>query len=140
MPRIFDNIVEHLLPAIRTALSDARRADFCVGYFNLRGWREIDETIGDWSGAGDERCRVLVGMQRLPQDELQERLSLTGQDGIVDLQEAARRKKQLAQQFRDQLTLGAPTNRDELALRRLSAQLRAGKVVVKLFLRYPLHA
>ncbi len=34
----------------------------------------------------------------------------------------------------------APTNDDEQGLRQLAAQLRAGKVVVKLFLRHPLHA
>jgi len=39
-----------------------------------------------------------------------------------------------------QLTIGAPNNQDESGLRRLSAQLKAGKVVVKLFLRHPLHA
>jgi len=34
----------------------------------------------------------------------------------------------------------APTNDDEIGLRRLSTQLKAKKVVVKLFLRQPLHA
>ena len=38
------------------------------------------------------------------------------------------------------MILGVPTNADEAGLRRLGAQLKAGKVVVKLFLRHPLHA
>jgi HKD family nuclease len=38
------------------------------------------------------------------------------------------------------LTIGAPTNEDEAGLRRLAAQIKAGKLVVKLFLRHPLHA
>ena len=42
--------------------------------------------------------------------------------------------------FREQLTVGAPTNEDEAGLRRLAAQIKAKKVVVKLFLRHPLHA
>jgi len=46
----------------------------------------------------------------------------------------------MAQQFRDQLIIGAPTNADEAGLRRLRDQLRARKVEIKLFLRYPLHA
>jgi hypothetical protein len=46
----------------------------------------------------------------------------------------------LAEQLRQQLTIGAPTNADEQTLRQLAAQLRAGKVVVKLFLRHSLHA
>ncbi len=140
MPRIYDNIAQHLLSSIRQTLAGAARADFCVGYFNLRGWRLIDDLVDGWPGTTDGRCRVLVGMQRPPQEEVRAAFSLTEQDAIVDHQQALRLKQQLAESFREQLTFGAPTNRDEAALQRLSAQLKAGKVVVKLFLRHPLHA
>jgi superfamily II DNA or RNA helicase len=141
MPRIFDNIDQHLLPALVQTLDVSERADFCVGYFNLRGWRKLHESVDRWAGQpSGQCCRLLVGMQRLPQDQLREALSLSGDEHEIDNQTAAGLRKQLAQDFRDQLTIGAPTNEDELALRRLAAQIRQKKVVVKLFLRHTLHA
>jgi SNF2 family DNA or RNA helicase len=140
MPRIFDNIDQSLLPALRETLALANRTDFCVGYFNLRGWKQIDEYIERWSGGPDRCCRLLVGMQRLPQDDLREALTILGSNNGIDNQTALRFKQKLAQHFREQLMLGTPTNADEMGLRRLAMQLKAGKVVVKLFLRHPLHA
>jgi len=139
VPRIFDNIDNALLPALRHTLAEARRADFCVGYFNLRGWKLIDAAIEGWAGGEGACCRVLVGMQSLPQDEMRAGLSLTPDQGI-DQAAVHRLKKAAAEEFREQLTVGAPTNADEAGLRRLSAQLRAGKVVVGLYLRHHLHA
>ncbi len=140
MPQIFDNIDQQLLPALRTTLSVSHRSDFCVGYFNLRGWRQLDEYIERWTGGEDECCRLLVGMQTIPQQEIADAYNLIKQDSELDNQTALRLKKKLAEQFRTQLTLGAPTDADEAGLRRLAAQIRNKKVVVKLHLRHPLHA
>jgi len=140
MPRIFDNITLSLLPALSDTLKISERADFCVGYFNLRGWKLIDRLIDAWPVAEPSNCRVIVGMQKLAEDELKEGLSLvSGPDGM-DQQAALRLKRSVAQGFRAQLMVGAPNNEDEAGLRRLSGQLKAGKLAVKLFLRHALHA
>ena len=139
MPRIFDNIDLKLLPDLQQALQAAYRADFCVGYFNLRGWKEIAGKIDIWPG-GDGRCvRLLVGMQKLPLEELQG-LIFSQQEDELDNPTKLNLKKRLAEEFRDQLTLGAPTNDDEVNLRKLASQLKEKKVQVKLFLRHTLHA
>jgi hypothetical protein len=140
MPRIFDNIVLHLLPDLKQALQAAYRADFCVGYFNLRGWKEIDQQINAWEGCDKNCVRLLVGMQRLPQDELRTYYQFVKTDGELDNQTKLRLKKKLAEEFRNQLTIGAPTNADQAALQRLAAQIKAKRVLVKLFLSHPLHA
>jgi superfamily II DNA or RNA helicase len=140
MPRIFDNIDAELLPALRETIALSDRADFCVGYFNLRGWKALGSYIERWSGGDGHCCRLLVGMQRMPQEEVQALFGLIKNDGEIDQAGVLRLKKELVERFRDQLTVGAPTNEDEVGLRRLAAQIKAKKVVVKLFLRHPLHA
>jgi hypothetical protein len=124
MPTIYDNIEQRLLPALSTALTLSERSDFCVGYFNLRGWRQIDHLVDCWAGGPGQQCRLLVGMLTLPQQELRELLT---HDGVHELDNAtaALLKRRLASEFREQLTLGFPTNEDENGLRRLLAQLRA---------------
>ena len=140
MPRIFDNIDQQLLPAFKETLNLSNRADFCVGYFNLRGWKQIDARIEEWTGGTESCCRLLVGMQKLPKDTLREALSLVKRPDGIDNATAIHLKKQLAEEFREQLMVGVPSDADEKGLRRLAEQIRARKVVVKLFLRHPLHA
>lgn len=128
-----------LLPALRDSLKVSERADFCVGYFNLRGWKHVDYLIDPWCGGDGACCRLLVGMQPLPREQLRSLIGLS-QQGDLDNQAILRLKKQVAEEFHEQLLIGVPTNDDEDGLRRLSAQLKAKKVVVKLFLRQSLHA
>jgi superfamily II DNA or RNA helicase len=140
MPRIFDNIDLSLLPALQETLAVANRSDFCVGYFNLRGWKHLASYVEQWAGDAGNCCRLLIGMQRLPEEELRAALSLAKREGTIDNQTALRLKKRLAEDFRNQLTLGTPTNDDEISLRQLAAQIKAKKIVVKTFLRHLLHA
>jgi SNF2 family DNA or RNA helicase len=140
MTRIFDNINHKLFPALTTTLSASHRADFCVGFFNLRGWGLVADQVDQFGGGEAQCCRVLIGMNDRPDDELRAALRILKTDDGLDLQSAKQLQRQVAEAFRDQLTHGAPTNVDERSLQRLAKQLRAGKVIVKLHLRYKLHA
>ena len=140
MPRIFDNIDLQLLPILRETLKVSTRADFCVGYFNLRGWRRIDDLIEQYVGGEISSCRLLVGMQSNGSNEVHTAFTLGNGEGRLDNSSIIRFKKKIAAEFRQQLTIGAPTNEDEAGLRRLSYQLKTNKLVIKLFLANPLHA
>lgn len=139
MPRIFDNIELSFLPTLQETLRTSARGDFCVGYFNLRGWKTIADYVDLWKGDGENCCRLLVGMQSAPREELRRFLSLS-QKTDIDQATIVRLKKQIAKEFREQLSYGAPTESDEKALRQLSNQIKEKKVVVKLFLKHQLHA
>lgn len=140
MPRIFDNIEQKLLPTLSSSLELSHRSDFCIGYFNLRGWNELSGYVDSWSGGENNCCRLLIGMHVSPQEELSELMSLSKRNNGLDNQTALRLKRALAEEFREQLITGAPTNHDEITLRKLSKQIKDKKVIVKLFLRHPLHA
>lgn len=138
MPKIYDNINDHLKIGLLNTLESSYRSDFCVGYFNLRGWKILQEQIERFQG-GEECCRLLVGMQR-PDESLLQRALNHMKEGLMDNPTALALKKEIAQSFRKQLTFGIPTTEDELALKKLKSQIESGKVVVKLFLGHPLHA
>ncbi len=148
MARIYDNIevkFEEGLQGIVTA-PGVERVDFCVGYFNLRGWDrvmdQIDSLPGGFVFEGKDRlsriCRLLIGMHR-PQEELIRQL-YSGEEFIPDSEYVLQCKIKIAKDFREQLRLGLPTRKDEETLRRLSRQLKKKMVCVKLYLRTPLHA
>ena len=102
MPKIYDNIENHLTQGLNETLDVSQRTDLCVGYFNLRGWKEIAEKIDSLSGStvteGEDNfhrvCRLLVGMQKLPVDILREYFQ-TDDNHILDQNEAVKLRKKI---------------------------------------------
>ena len=147
MARIYDNIETKFAEGLQGIMTNVgvKRVDFCVGYFNLRGWNlvvdQIDTLTGDYVYENDKRefrkCRLLIGMHR-PAEELIRQL-YTG-PSLPDANYVSQCKLEIARDFKRQLQLGLPTKQDEFTLRRLSAQMKDEKVCVKLYLREPLHA
>lgn len=148
MARIYDNIDIKFTDGLRGIIENTgvKRVDFCVGYFNLRGWNliveQVDKLPGDYVYEDDKRkmryCRLLIGMHRPNEDLI--RSLYSHQEALPDSEYVQRCKRQIAEDFRKQLLLGLPSAADERTLRRLSVQLKEGKVCVKLYLKEPLHA
>lgn len=157
MSKIYDNIGDNkFLDGLHGIMGAAgvTRADFCVGYFNLRGWRSVAKEVNGlagsevkervFSGGKDQwcdvkrKCRLLIGMYRPMQEIIHEMYAVNMSH--VDDEKAKSWKRSVCVDFRKQLTLGAPTKEDEAALRMLRNQLADGTVTVKLHLRFPLHA
>jgi len=143
VPRIFDNKTEPLAQALRDTLDQALALDACVGYLNLRGWREIADSVGGLEGKqGRPPARVLVGMAARPDHLVRDiyRLKRDDEDTRVTNKEAGRLRERVLTDFRQQLLVGCPTDAQEKALRQFRGQLADGRVRVKFFARYPLHA
>jgi superfamily II DNA or RNA helicase len=141
MPQIFDNSELKLLEGLHAVLPVATACSFCVGYLNLRGWDQLAELVeGLQGGDEDHACRVLVGMYRPPEEEMKALAGLKRGTQTVDGPMLARLKRRVTESFKEQIEFGVPSAQAETALRRLASQLRAGKVFLKAFLRYPLHA
>lgn len=152
MARIFDNKSRET--SFDTALNenlfdgDVKRVDFCVGYFNLRGWdlimNQIDSLQGEPVDEGHERpmryCRLLIGMLQPPKELLARYYGTANDDFVVDNKYKEACRIQMAQEFRKQLLIGLPTKRDKFTLQRLLQQLKDSKVCIKLYTGIPVHA
>lgn len=145
MPTIYDNINAKLIDGIRDFFAEAIRADFCVGYFNIRGWNQLAAQVDRLKGAyvtEDEEsvhrvCRILVGMQKAPIDELRDEFRTSTS---IDLAYTKRQMTSLARDFRRQLVLGIQDKAYESTIATLKRQIDEGKIAIKLYLRRPLHA
>lgn len=61
MARIYDNIETKFTEGLQGIITNVgvKRVDFCVGYFNLRGWNivvdQVDTLTGDFVCEDDKR-------------------------------------------------------------------------------------
>lgn len=141
MPQIFDNIDLRLFEGLRAVLPAAQSSSFCVGYLNLRDWGQLADLVEGLPGVDETRaCRLLVGMHRLPEDDMKALQSVRRSAQAVNGPTLAWLRQRITEGFKEQLEFGVPSNEAETALRRLASQLRARKVFLKAFLGYPLHA
>ena len=138
MARIFDNIEEQFTDGLRDIVNEpgVKRVDFCVGYFNLRGWDLIKDSIDNIPGENvyeqdangnnirkHRVCRLLIGMHR-PDEELIRAL-YSRKTTLTDAEYIQRSLRRIAEGFKQQLLLGVPSAKDEETLRHLSAQLKS---------------
>ncbi len=140
MPTIYDNQNASMLAELRNTLDDSYKSDFCVGYFNLRGWQILAPNVECFAGGQNAQARVIVGMNLSPDEELRAALRLKQTPDEMDSASVVRLRKTLLDGFRRQLTFGFPTSGDKTALLTLKSQLEARKVAVKLHAAFPLHA
>lgn len=146
MPTIYDNIGMKFADGLTSHISTAKRVDYCVGYFNIRGWKTVCDEIDLLEGMDiyennqikRRYCRLLVGMVKTPLETIVD--SLNSENSFIDNERASKVKRRLAEEFKKQLEIGIPTNEDERIIRKLLKQMKEEKVVIKLFLEYPLHA
>jgi len=140
MPTIFDNQERRLLDALRKVLAGAVAADFCIGYFHLRGWSQLADLIDDFKGGDEGKCTLLVGMQTPPEQVSRDLQSALRKPELPDGPRLAQLKQEAVASFRSQIEFGIPTAQAEATLRHLARQIRQRKVCIKLFLPYALHA
>ena len=145
MPRIFDNIDEHLGSHLQDTIAQYDRLDAAVGYFNLRGWAMFADFVDAKERHGsDPVARVLVGMTAAdPHEDISRHLqaALVERDGDaeVDRTLAQARRDEAIRKFRSQLVQGLPTEADLRSIQQLRQQLEDGRVRIRLFTRRPLH-
>jgi len=140
MPHIFDNIENKLLDELKSSLEISHRADICVGYFNLRGWISIADAVDRFDGSQGHCCRLLVGMNRHPEDEMRNTQSAIRRSETIGGDERARMVQAAVESFKEQIEFGVPSVQAEQTLRRLAGQIRAKKVQIKIYLGENLHA
>jgi hypothetical protein len=143
---IYDNIVESLGEQLIKTFQASERIDAAVGYFNLRGWRDLSEELDtrDPNADGSPVARVIVGMtgpssHEAVLEDLQREVAGENKDISLDGPEAKKRRKEAMERFKEQLMRGLPDAARKKALLRMRRHLNDGVLRVRLFTRRPMH-
>jgi len=121
MATIYDNIQLNFEHGLRDIITNngVERVDFCVGYFNLRGWGLVVDHIDNIPGGeycdvhGNPhrcKCRLLIGMHHTDEELVR---MMYSERRLADANLVAQCKRQIAQDFRQQLLIGNQTRDDE---------------------------
>ncbi len=145
MSKIIDNISISLKDSLGDALKHSVGLDVCVGYFNVRGWNQVAESLGHLREKGSKgSVRLLIGMavteSQSQKQDLEAEFLAKPQSGDIDFQIANKRARDAVKGFAEQLTWGLPDRLSAKAIQRLLSDLVSGLVRVKFAARQRLHA
>jgi superfamily II DNA or RNA helicase len=146
MTRIIDNNTLTLSDSLKNALPHSKRLDACVGYFNLRGWREIRTQANSMLEnhlEGGPRVRLLVGMALSGEDQARVKYDIlkASEDlSVMDMTQIAPRRLKSLESFSNQLMWGVPNTGEQVGLQELLQDLKSGFLQVKFHAAQPLHA
>ena len=146
MTRIIDNNSLTLSDSLKNSLPHSSRLDACVGYFNLRGWREIRSEAALMLNNQIEngpRVRLLVGMALSGEDQARVKYDIlkASEDlAVMDMTQIAPRRLKSLESFSNQLMWGVPNTPEQLGLQELLQDLKSGFLQVKFHAAQPLHA
>ncbi len=146
MSKIIDNSSGNTLNlALKKAIYTAESVDICVGYFNVRGWNQVADSLDSVRASkSKEPVRLLVGMavseQHSQKKFFEQDFKLDDDVENLDFISAQRRSEDAVRDFAEQLTWGLPSKSGQAAVRGLLADLKAGTVVIKFAARRRLHA
>jgi len=133
LSKIVDNSSSFLRDALYSKLKHSKAVDICVGYFNIRGWNQVTESLESLRQESEAGAiRLLVGMavpeKTAEQKILEATFHLEGGEEDVDYKIATRRALDAVQGFSEQLTWGLPSDAAARAIRDFLADLKSGVV------------
>ena len=149
MPRIYDNLSDStkLGTGLNEFLHSFDSIDVATGYFDLRGWSQLDDLVRTKAAKrqdGDRPvARVLIGMVRPAEhEELMQAITQPlnqDDDGEGARSRATRIRTKLVNHLARQLSRGIPTAAQRATLQSLRSLVKEGNVQLKVYTRQPLH-